>query len=107
MEPGPIASPKQSVRVDRDLVDAIDWRRVNLLDAEAVSALGRFDAVLCRNVLIYFSDVVTAKVAESLAGALAEGGALLVGASESLLRFATDLDCEEHHGVFVYRRRPS
>jgi len=32
------------------------------------------------------------------------GGLLLVGASESLLRYGTSLACEEHGGAFFYRR---
>lgn len=107
LEPGAARGPREHVRVDRDLVHAVDWRRVNLLDAEAVAALGSFDAVLCRNVLIYFNDEITSRVAGSLAGTLVEGGVLLVGASESLLRLSTCLACEEHHGVFVYRVRRS
>jgi chemotaxis protein methyltransferase CheR len=104
VDPATASSPRDRVCVDRDLVDAIDWRRVNLLDAEAVAALGGFDAVLCRNVLIYFTDEVASRVVRSLAGNLREEGVLLVGVSESLLRFSSDVACEEHHGVFVYRR---
>jgi hypothetical protein len=29
---------------------------------------------------------------------------LLIGASESLLRFGADLRCEEHGGAFFYRK---
>jgi chemotaxis protein methyltransferase CheR len=104
VEPG-TANERDRVAVDRDLVDAIDWRRVNLLDASAVAALGAFDAVLCRNVLIYFCDKVAVRVVDSLAAALVEGGVLLVGAAESLLRLGLNVACEEHHGVFVYRAR--
>jgi chemotaxis protein methyltransferase CheR len=102
--PGERRAFARSARVDRALVGAIDWRRVNLLDDDAVAGLGAFDAILCRNVLIYFRDDVTARVVERLARALVRGGLLLVGASESLLRFGADLACEEQHGVFVYRR---
>jgi len=104
VEPCEAPGPRERVRVDRDLVDSIEWRRVNLLDAEAVASLGTFDAVLCRNVLIYFRDEVVARVAATLSGAIAPSGVLLIGASESLLRFSTDLACEEHHGVFVYKK---
>ena len=40
----------------------------------------------------------------ALAGALQPGGALLVGVSESLLRFGTALACEEQGGVFFYTK---
>ena len=88
----------------RELAEAIDWRRVNLVNADAVEALGQFDVILCRNVLIYFSEQTVQRVAAVLTKALAPGGVLLVGASESLLRFGTGLFCEERGGSFFYRR---
>ena len=91
----------QSVR------DAIRWCQVNICDPAAVRALGSFDAVLCRNVLIYFSDETTLRVVQTLADALTVDGTLLVGVSESLLRFGTALQCEEHRGVFLYRKAVS
>jgi chemotaxis protein methyltransferase CheR len=79
------------------------WQRVNLLVAEEVSRLGQFDAIVCRNVLIYFSDDTARKVVQHLRAALSPGGHLLVGASESLMRFGTSLVCEERAGSFFYR----
>lgn len=90
--------------VNPELVAAIDWRRVNLMDDEAVRALGQFDAVLARNVLIYFADSTVRRVVDRLTEALLPGGLLLVGASESLLRYGTSLSCEEHGGAFFYRK---
>ena len=88
--------------VDRRLIDAVTWSRLNLIDRDAIAALGRFDLVLCRNALIYFTDERSAEIARSLAGALRPGGALLVGVSESLLRFAVPLECQERRGSFLY-----
>lgn len=92
------------VSVRGGLTESIDWRRINLVDAAAVDALGTFDVIFCRNVLIYFSDDSVRRVVERLAGRLRPGGALFVGVSESLLRFGTSLRCEEVNGVFLYRR---
>ena len=91
-------------RLRRDLHAAIEWKRLNLLDGGAIAALGSFDAILCRNVLIYFSDATVLSVVGSLAGALSPGGHLVVGASESLMRFGTLLQCEERAGSFFYTR---
>lgn len=82
----------------------IDWRRVNLLDEAAVAALGTFDAIVCRNVLIYFRDEVTQSVVARLHNRLVDDGLLLVGASESLMRFGTRFTCEEWQGSFFYRK---
>ncbi len=84
--------------------DAVRFRTLNLLDDTAVSALGSFDAILCRNVLIYFSDEQVVRVVDRLARALEPNGTLAVGVSESLLRFGTSLVCEERGSSFFYRR---
>lgn len=94
-----------NIVADRTLVSRIDYRIVNLLDDAVIAALGEFDLVLCRNVLIYFSDSTTRKVVTSLGGRLRDRGKLVIGASESLLRFGTELVCEERAGAFLYGKR--
>jgi chemotaxis protein methyltransferase CheR len=86
------------------LRESIDWRRINLLDTRAISALGAFDAIICRNVMIYFRDETTQAVVSRLHDALVPNGYLLVGASESLLRLGTAFTCEERGGAFFYRK---
>ncbi len=44
------------LRITPSLVTRVRWRRLNLTRAHDVAPLGAFDVVLCRNVLIYFSD---------------------------------------------------
>jgi chemotaxis protein methyltransferase CheR len=68
--------------------------------------MGALDIILCRNLLIYFRDEVVRQVVARLADRLAPRGVLLVGVSESLMRFGTDLICEEHDGAFMYRKAP-
>jgi chemotaxis protein methyltransferase CheR len=87
------------------LAERIDWRRINLLNAAAVATVPMCDVIVCRNVLIYFRDQTTERVVANLTSRLTDGGVLLVGVSESLLRFGGDLICEERSGVFLYRRR--
>jgi chemotaxis protein methyltransferase CheR len=93
-----------TIRVSPHLAEAVRWRRVNLQDEQQMAAVGSAHAVLCRNVLIYFRDETAVKVVGRLSDALVPGGVLLVGVSESLLRYATNLVCEEHGNVFLYRR---
>lgn len=94
------------VRVPDDVRARVEWARVNLVDPEEVRALGSFDVVLCRNVMIYFSDATVVRVAQSLADVIRPGGVLVVGTAESLLRFGTAFQCEERAGAFFYRRPP-
>lgn len=56
------------------------FRRANLLDLPP--DLGRFGAVLCRNVLIYLLPEARAAVVRALVGLLPPGGALLLGPTD-------------------------
>jgi chemotaxis protein methyltransferase CheR len=91
-------------RVSSEVASAITWCRVNLLEEGAIASLGIFDVIVCRNVLIYFSDATIALVTSRMAHALRPEGVLLVGASESLMRFGTLFRCEERGGAFFYLR---
>jgi len=82
---------------------AVEFRTLNLLDDPAIATLGKFDVILCRNVLIYFSDELVVRIVDKLARALQPGGVIAVGVSESLLRFGTSLRCEERGSSFFYR----
>ena len=93
-----------ALTVAPELLAAIDFRRVNLAKRDEVAAIGRCDVILCRNVLIYFSDETTTHVVSSLSGNLEADGVLFVGVSESLLRFSTALSCEEKDSIFYYRK---
>jgi chemotaxis protein methyltransferase CheR len=93
-----------AARASRSLIASIEYKQLNLLDTAAIAALGSFDLILCRNVLIYFADSTVKSVVSSLARALEPHGRLLVGASESLLRFGTVLRCEERGGAFMYAK---
>jgi len=91
--------------IDPRMVAAIDFRRVNLNLRHEFEPLGSFDLILCRNVLIYFSDEVISRLIGDLTRSLRATGRLLIGVSESLLRFTTELACEEQRGIFLYRRQ--
>jgi chemotaxis protein methyltransferase CheR len=81
---------------------AVQFSTRNLVD-DAAPMPGGFDAILCRNVLIYFTDEQTLRVIDRLANQLAPDGLLAIGVAESLLRFGTRLTCEERGSSFFYR----
>lgn len=72
--------------VNRDIKSRIDFRSLNLLNP--YGALGKFDIIFCRNVLIYFSAEQKNDILRRLHGALNPNGYLVIGATESL----TDLN---------------
>jgi chemotaxis protein methyltransferase CheR len=75
--------------------EAVDFRLLNLAAEtwpSASSGIHGFDLILCRNVLIYFTDPVVQSVATRLLAALAPGGWLCLGAADPALR--AEGDCE-------------
>ncbi|WP_020209442.1 CheR family methyltransferase [Gilvimarinus chinensis] len=69
-------------RVKPILRDKVEFRALNLLDS--YSALGRFDVVFCRNVLIYFNAELKAKILQKIHASLKPGGVLFLGSSEGV-----------------------
>jgi chemotaxis protein methyltransferase CheR len=61
----------------------VSFKEFNLLDNP--KPLGRFDIILCRNVLLYFDVPTKRGILERLAGVLADDGAILLGGSESTI----------------------
>jgi chemotaxis protein methyltransferase CheR len=68
----------------------VEFSRLNLMDAGAIAKTGPFDAIFCRNVLIYFDKPTQKKVVEAFARALRPRGFLFLGHAESIMRL-TDL----------------
>jgi SAM-dependent methyltransferase len=60
------------------------------------SSLGRFDVVFCRNVEIYFNDADRRKLFARMERALEPGGALVIGAMESLTGIAPQFESKRH-----------
>jgi chemotaxis protein methyltransferase CheR len=67
---------------------------------------GQLDLILCRNVMIYFDRPAMRRVVEALHAALAPGGWLLHGHSETLWRVHDGFELVRHGDAFLYRRRP-
>ena len=74
------------LKVRPELRDMITFRKLNLLDS-VWPAGGPFDAIFCRNVMIYFDKPTQLAILRRLAPLLPEG-LLFVGHSETLLHAA-------------------
>ncbi|MQM40259.1 Chemotaxis protein methyltransferase Cher2 [wastewater metagenome] len=90
-------------RVRPEVTRRVSFRQHNLL--EAYGTLGRFDLILCRNTLIYFSMPTRTDLIRRMGQALEPGGYLMVGASESLPRELTEFEMVRCHPGVVYRRK--
>jgi chemotaxis protein methyltransferase CheR len=74
---------KRQVRVKRELRSAVEFRRLNFMD-EDFSIRQRFDAVFCRNVIIYFDRTTQERLIGRFCDYLIPGGHLFLGHSETL-----------------------
>jgi chemotaxis protein methyltransferase CheR len=72
----------KSVVVERDVRSLIAFRRLNLMEAWPFK--GQFDAIFCRNVMIYFDNPTKANLIERFTQQIKPGGWLYIGHSESL-----------------------
>lgn len=80
----------------------VDFRAHNLLDD--CQALGVFDVIFCRNVLIYFDDATKRAILARLAARLAPDGYLVLGAAETTTGLSDEFMAvpEHHQGVFCF-----
>ena len=63
--------------------DKVTFRKANLLEDQR--ALGKFDVVFCRNVLIYFDRDTKSDVLEMIADMMPDDGKLFLGGAETVL----------------------
>jgi chemotaxis protein methyltransferase CheR len=82
----------------------VQFRQGNLLERESYEGLAPLDAVLCRNVLIYFSDAAIRRVVSHFLELLAQGGFLLLGHAESLSRVTDAFAPIRFKGAMVYEK---
>ncbi|MGD9742113.1 MAG: protein-glutamate O-methyltransferase CheR [Hyphomicrobium sp.] len=70
-------------QINEQIRGMVRYREFNLLDDP--SSLGRFDLVLCRNVLMYLDHETRSKVLDGIAGQMAPDGFLFLGGAETVL----------------------
>jgi len=74
-------------RISDPLRGMVQWKEWNLLGD--LRALGRFDIVFCRNVLIYFDQPTKTRTLEAVAAQMAPDGMLYLGGAETVLGLTT------------------
>lgn len=90
---------RDSVRIKTEIAELIRFRQLNLMSQWPMR--GKFDAIFCRNVLIYFDKDTQRGLVDRFADILEPGGILFIGHSESLFKVS---DRFELLGNTMYRK---
>ncbi len=91
--------------VKPELKQLVSLKLVNLVEYSAYKALGSFEVIFCRNVLIYFDEAVKIKVLRGFHEQLQPKGFLLVGHSESIHSFNIGFELMHFTKAMGYRKR--
>ena len=90
-----------TLRVAEPIRRRVRFVRRNLFDS--MLAVGRFDVIFCRNVLIYFGSERKHQVLSNILSVLNTNGYLIVGGSESLGEVADQFEMITVPGGVIYR----
>ena len=96
---------RELYQIKPDLHRYTSFRNFNLVDYVGYRALGAFDVIFCRNVLIYFDEAVKAQVLKAFHAQLHPRATLLVGHSESIHAFNTGFELMHFSKAMGYRKR--
>lgn len=88
-------------RVKPEIRQRVRFQALNLMDSYL--SLGKFDAVYCRNVLIYFSAELKIDILKRIHATLKPGGFLVLGASEGLSGLADKYQMIHCHPGIIYQ----
>ena len=90
-------------QVREDIRRRVRFTQGNLL--ASYSALGRFDIIFCRNVLIYFSSESKVDIIKRMADILNPGGYLFLGASEAITQYSDAFNMVRCNPGVVYQKK--
>jgi len=90
-------------KIKNEVKKMVSFRPLNLLNSYTL--MGKFDIVFCRNVLIYFSPEIKAKIINQIHGVLNKNGYLLLGASESLSGLSDNFNMIRCNPGIIYQKK--
>ena len=91
-------------QIIQDLRESVRFTQANIIDPATIAALGKFDVILCRNLLIYFDDASRSRAAENIYDSLVPGGFVCLGHSESMGRISDKFTLTRLPDAIVYRK---
>lgn len=92
-------------KLSDEIMDAVQFSLINIVDQHQVRKHGQFDVIFCRNVLIYFDDKSRKLATTHLHQALKSGGFLCLGHAEFMSRFNNDMFITRKYGsTYIYQK---
>ncbi|MBW6425126.1 protein-glutamate O-methyltransferase CheR [Rhizobium sp. XQZ8] len=94
---------QQDRRLIEDLRESVTFARGNIVDRQTLAAIGRFDVIFCRNLLIYFDEAAREVAARNIHDLLYPGGYICLGHTESMSRISETFEAVRFPDAIVYR----
>lgn len=91
-------------QLSSDIIDVVEFSRVNLNDPNDTRRFRDIDVIFCRNLLIYFDDMSRRIAAEAMYDALNPGGFVCLGHSESMSRISALFEVRRFPDAMVYEK---
>ncbi|WP_100207605.1 CheR family methyltransferase [Sphingomonas elodea] len=91
-------------QLSHEVRDAVHFTRCNLAAPRETRAFRDIDVIFCRNLLIYFDDASRRQAADALYDALAPGGFVMLGHSESMARMSSLFRARKFPQAIVHQR---
>ena len=85
--------------------EGVHFSSGNIVDLLSYPKTSGYDAIFCRNVLIYFSEAAIQKTIDNFAQVLRPGGLLFLGHSESIIGLNSAFQAERLGQCIAYRRK--
>lgn len=89
------------LQIRDDIRARVTFRKHNLITNSF--PLGTFDAIFCRNVLIYFSNENKQQILRNMVKSLAPGGYLFLGGSEPMVNYSDKFDMVQYKRGVVHQ----
>ncbi len=89
----------QDWQIDQKILDMIHYRNYNLVNNDIF--VGKFDLILCRNMLMYLSEDNKIKAFQNIEKALYPNAYLMMGSAETIGEYSNKLEpCQDFRGFY-------
>lgn len=94
-------------RIRDEIRQSIDFSVANIIKPTDMSRFRQVDVIFCRNLLIYFDDLSRREAVELMYEAMAPGGFICLGHSESMSRISSMFRPRKFGDTVVYQKPPT